>query len=125
MKFSLCCCVAILIAVVATASGSGTWDDLRTGAERFLNNFAPKRDLEKATDKVVHLIDDIWDGVLGGGECASDSDCNSVLGHCNKMKPTPSCEPTPLAYWVILMAALGCMVMFVFPVTDDREDHCS
>ena len=124
MKLSLCCCVAILI-TVATASGSGTWDDLRKSAERFVNDFAPKTDLEKATDKVVHFLEDIWDGVIGGGECASDGDCNSVLGHCNKIKSTPSCEPTPLAYWVILMAALGCMVMFVFPVTDDREDHCS
>ena len=73
----------------------------------------------------AHFFEDAWDGLIGESDCASDSDCNSVFGQCNRAKSVPRCEPTPLAYWVTLMAILGCLVMFVFPVTDDREDHCS
>ena len=119
MKLSFCCC-ALLLVGVAAESASGTQD-----------NSAPKTDLGKATDKVLHYMEDAWGGLKrgiaggGGSKCASDSDCSPVLGHCDRTKSVPSCEPTPLAYWVILMATLGCLVVFVFPVTDDREDHCS
>ena len=88
-------------------------------------------DFEQTTGKVLHFIEDAWGGfkrgVAGGSrkDCASDSDCSPVLGRCDRTKIVPSCEPTPLAYWLILMATLGCLVVFVFPVTDDREDHCS
>ena len=120
MKLSFCCC-AILIAV---AAASGPWDDVTEGAKRFVNNLTPKSDLEKATDKFVHFMEEIKDGVIGGifggGDCTSDEDCNAILGHCSKIKPVPSCEPTPLGYWMILLAALACLVVFVLPITDDR-----
>ena len=119
MKLAFCCC-ALLLVGVAAESGSGT-----------RVNFEPTADFERATGKVLHFIEDAWGGfkrgVAGGGgkDCASDSDCSPVLGRCDRTKSVPSCEPTPLAYWLILMATLGCLVVFVFPVTDDREDHCS
>jgi len=114
MRLLFCCCALLLIGVAAE-SGAGPWDT----------------DFGKATDKILQYVEDAWGGlkrgIAGGGEskCSSDGDCNSVLGHCDRTKWVPSCEPTPLAYWLILMATLGCLVVFVFPVTDDREDHCS
>ena len=135
MRLPFCCCALLLIGVAAE-SGAGSWDtDLGKATDKILqyleDNFSPKTDLEKAADKVIYYIEDAWGGLkscIAGGSgriCSSDGDCNSVLGHCDRTKWVPSCEPTPLAYWLILMATLGCLVVFVFPVTDDREDHCS
>ena len=118
MKRSFCCC-ALLLVSVAAVSGSGTWD-----------NLIPKTGFEKAAGKALHYVEDAWgglkEGIAGGGSaCASDSDCKPILGRCDRSKTAPSCEPTPLAYWLILMATLWCLVVFVLPVTDDREDHFS
>lgn len=125
MKVSLCCC-AILISVAAASESA---NDLRKGAERFASELIPKTVFERATDSVAqfnHFMEDVWDGVRGGvsggGHCVSDNDCNALLGHCDKHEEDiPSCEPTPLAYWMILMAILAGLVIFVFPITDDRQ----